>query len=239
MADGLREVPQDWYWKRGGLEKIRSETRKLAERHKGNAAARQKLLAVIEKLSLMIERPGEALRRGSGEQAREVNRLTAEIKKMGIEELVGENTPAEERGIEAATNIPGKPGFLKKAAAIVITALTALGAYTGSKAYAGDTQILHGRNDKGKIETIIDYGNGIGRRPDGSTVILPDKSIGLYPGGGSGRYFGREEEKETPGFNYDTPQKYIEEANKAYKKKDYQKIIDLSEEAMQEIKKGN
>jgi hypothetical protein len=104
-----------------------------------------------------------------------------------------------------------------------------------------------GINNNGPVLVIAPPGN-IGYQNGQQTIIHGDMSINhqngeitVLPGYHQPNYDGKTQiyKSETkPIFNYKTAKQYIDEANIAYKKHDYQKIIYLFEEALDKINQG-
>lgn len=146
---------------------------------------------------------------------------------------------------QARKDTPKKQGVVKK----IITyglVLFSLGIYHPKNVEAADAK------DKQKNESHFSYdrGNGLGITKSGKvgfsngnvTVSEGKMYINVNPGQND------PEENKTTTPDYDTlikkeynlatPQRYIDEANQAYKNNEYSKIIDLSEEALSRIKEG-
>lgn len=144
----------------------------------------------------------------------------------------------------AAYSAMGKPSFFKSAAmtgykmTLYCAIMASLGICHPKVANAGN--VTPG-SEEGKINTYVTPGGSVGvNSQTGEHVVFPgggnvgttrDGKIVVAPGHQS-------QQPTQPTFNYPTAQDYITQANDAYAKRDYRKMIDLSEEALLRINQG-
>jgi hypothetical protein len=175
-----------------------------------------------------------------------------EIKKEAesIDELKVFNEIETHEGIAAKTQPQKKKdGVLKKLAMGVIGSI--LGLYTAQAVLPTNVYAQTPSQDKPiekvNIGHVGDKGKIIMNVPNGGPVAVTEDGLVFVPNTNYNqdetKTYNKSNNTQTkvkyvPKFNYSTAKQYIDAANNAYAKKDYQKMITLSEEALYRINQG-